>query len=230
MAAQVVSWPGIHPLELARLAFPFYAHIMFQVLRGSPLLCKAGAVPTDQALDRPDFPQFRLLPPEIRIEIWKAAIDTPRIVHVGSRRDVSHSTCVVFNGDLCVQAVSLFLVNRESRAIAFEYPFIHFSIVPDPDDTEEVHFLATRDDIVSMGAVCPLRWYSGTMVFSSSGDTKSLRHLMINWDTKALALELQFTPLVEGLSSILRTIRHCIQEFGNGASLQNVYCLMQEDT
>ncbi|KAK7750300.1 hypothetical protein SLS62_007817 [Diatrype stigma] len=200
------------------------------VLEGmaSPLLCKAAA-PAETALDRPEFPQFRLLPAELRIEIWKAAIEEPRIVHVGIRKQIITASCVTFNGHLCMQVVGLFQVNRESRSIAFGYPFIHFSVRPDPDDSEEAHFLVTRNDIVSMGEVCPLTWYSGTMVFSCHGDSQSIRHLMINWDTRALALELQFHSVVDGLNSILRTVRQCMKEFGNGASLQNVYCLMQEE-
>lgn len=177
----------------------------------------------------PEFPKFSLLPIELRIQIWKEAIETPRIIHVGSCDKVDTSTCVVFNGNRCVQVVETFFVNRESRGISFEYPFIHFSILSDPDDFDEVHFLVTPNDIVSMGTVCPLRWYSGNMVFSCRGDAHLVRNIMINWCTKQLEFDLQLLSVSEGLSSILQMARHCIQAFGNRASLRDIYCLMQDE-
>ncbi|EMR64417.1 hypothetical protein UCREL1_8595 [Eutypa lata UCREL1] len=119
-------------------------------MQGPIELGEAGAVQQMDSARR--FPQFSLLPVELRMKIWKDAIETPRIIHIGSRDKVDTSTCVVFNDNLCVQVVEMFLVNAESRAAAFEYPFIHFSVLPDPDDSDEFHFLVTPNDIVSMGA------------------------------------------------------------------------------
>ncbi|KAI1254286.1 hypothetical protein MGN70_004683 [Eutypa lata] len=188
---------------------------------------EAGAVQQMDSARR--FPQFSLLPVELRMKIWKDAIETPRIIHIGSRDKVDTSTCVVFNDNLCVQVVEMFLVNAESRAAAFEYPFIHFSVLPDPDDSDEFHFLVTPNDIVSMGAVCPMRWYAGNTVFSCRGDAHLVRNMMINWNTEQLALDLQLLSISEGLGSLLQMARDCIQAFGNRDSLRHIYCLMQDE-
>jgi 2EXR family len=68
--------------------------------------------PISRAKDRPMFPQFSNLPPEIRIQIWEYALFVPKFIEA--------QFCTQFFEPVfvCSQRNVLFSVCRESRAIA----------------------------------------------------------------------------------------------------------------
>ncbi len=181
-----------------------------------------------------EFPLFPFFPAEIRLAIWEAAIETPRIIHVGSPDKVDTSACVMFKGHLCTQVTNIFHVNQESREQALRYPFVHFSVFPDRDCLDSVHFLITPHDIVAMGAMLPLPWYPGDAIFSCGGDAHLVQHMMINWEARSLESDLEFLSPNEALIPILHMTRQSVQAFGNRESLRTMFCLLldegQEDT
>ncbi|RYP77430.1 hypothetical protein DL771_001225 [Monosporascus sp. 5C6A] len=184
------------------------------------------AITAAQVAQEEGFPKFLLLDANIRKEIWRAAIEIPRIVDVEEGDDgsstgdgTSTSVCVKYGGRRCVQVSPVFLVNRESRAIAFRYPFIQFRINLDPGFAEYANFLVTKHDIVSLGAMHPSYMGTDSDVFTCEGGARFIENLMMNWEPQKLfdrdALSLS--------ASALQSAGKCIRQFGNRVHLQKIY-------
>ncbi|RYP05215.1 hypothetical protein DL764_003957 [Monosporascus ibericus] len=184
------------------------------------------AVTASQVALEEGFPKFLLLDEGIRKKTWRAAIEIPRIIDVENGDDgtatgdgTSTSVCVKYKGHRCVQVSPVFLVHRESRAIAFQYPFIQFRIDLDPDFAEDTNFLVTKHDIVSLGAIHPSHMGTDSDVFTCGGDARFIQKLMMNWepgklfDTDAMSLTL----------FALQSAGNCIREFGNRRHLRKIY-------
>ncbi|KAI0471734.1 hypothetical protein GGR56DRAFT_87814 [Xylariaceae sp. FL0804] len=82
-----------------------------------------GAAPTRLE----SFEPFGRLPAELRWDIWKKAMETPRVVCISPRRANTTSTtslpqgrCLTIDGDRYEQVPATFFVNREARMLALE--------------------------------------------------------------------------------------------------------------
>ncbi|RYP60302.1 hypothetical protein DL769_008175 [Monosporascus sp. CRB-8-3] len=184
------------------------------------------AVTAAQVAQKEGFPKFLLLDEEIRKQIWRDAIEIPRIVDVEEGDDgtssgdgTSTSVCVEYRGHRCVQVSPVFLVNRESRAVAFEYPFIRFQINLDPGFAEDANFLVTKHDVVSLGAMHPSHMGTYSDVFSCGGNAHLVGNLMMSWEPRKL-----FDFDAPSLSVFaLQAAGSCIRQFGNRHRLQKIY-------
>ncbi|RYP46418.1 hypothetical protein DL768_007385 [Monosporascus sp. mg162] len=185
-----------------------------------------AAVNATQIAQEEGFPKFLLLDGNVRKEIWRAAIEIPRIVDVEDGDDgtstgngTSTSVCVRYRGHRCVQVSPVFLVNRESRAVALQYPFIQFRINLDPGLAEDANFLVTKHDIVSLGAMQPSHMGTNSDVFTCGGGTRFVQNLMMNWEPGKL-----FDTDAVSLSVFaLQSAGDCIRQFGNRSQLRKIY-------
>ncbi|RYO92575.1 hypothetical protein DL766_008731 [Monosporascus sp. MC13-8B] len=185
-----------------------------------------AVVPATQVAQKKGFPKFHLLDEDIRKKIWRAAIEIPRIVDVEEGDDgassgdgASTSVCVEYRGHRCVQVSPVFLVNRESRAIAFQYPFIQFRINLDPGFAEDTNFLVTKHDIVSLGAMHPSHLGTQSDIFTCGGSAQLVQNLMMNWEPGKL---LDFdAPSLSVFA--LQSAGNCIRQFRNRSHLQKIY-------
>ncbi|RYP43583.1 hypothetical protein DL770_011578 [Monosporascus sp. CRB-9-2] len=187
---------------------------------------KPTTATASQVAQKEGFPKFLLLDEGIRKEIWKAAIEIPRIVDVEEGDDgtstgdgTSTSVCVKYRGHHCVRVSPVFLVNRESRAVALQYPFVQFRINLEAGFAEDVNFLVTKHDIVSLGAMHPSHMGTDSDVFTCGGGARFVQNLMMNWepgklfDTDAMSLSV----------FALQSAGNCIRQFGNRRHLRKIY-------
>ncbi|KAI8629141.1 hypothetical protein F5Y19DRAFT_434132 [Xylariaceae sp. FL1651] len=71
-----------------------------------------------QSVSPSDFPQFGRLPPEMRIAIWKLAMEEPRIIHISPFLLEPTPRKIKMNGLEYEQVPEFFFVSRECRWVA----------------------------------------------------------------------------------------------------------------
>ena len=130
-----------------------------------------------------EFRLFGRLPPELRQEIWRFAIESPRIIHVQKHQKNGQSTCAEYNGKMCTQVSNIFHVNRESRDIALHYPFIQFGTIPRGHSGPETNYLITPSDIVFIGRGYPR---VARDAVKCTGDSHLVQNLMFNCNAKEI--------------------------------------------
>ncbi len=110
------------------------------------------------------FPRFPDLPPELRLQIWRHALEAPRLVDVRfgqvRGRRTPHWHCCADSGDgwRLEHAPALCFVNRESRGVARAYVGYSFLVVEGVRPARHrLRFALTGDDVVALGGDAVLR-------------------------------------------------------------------------
>lgn len=197
-----------------------------------------------------EFPLFPHLPTELRLEIWKRALELPRAVPITITAEQQqqplppHWRCPV----TCRQyehACALFFVNRESRTAALGYGRYGFFCVEERGrhpGAPPLHFaLAANDFVVARGADL-LRTLPRCAVVPSSGcadDGPAIRRVLILHNEDELFDEIGAGPwLPSGWphTAVMRRamareafqrVLHVLAQSHSGAaaSLESLHCL-----
>ncbi|KAI1286148.1 hypothetical protein F5Y03DRAFT_402170 [Xylaria venustula] len=186
---------------------------------------------------------FNRLPTEIRLMIWEKFVRTPRIIHINGHNEPTEEargyTCRFSENKRfsyrypkkCEQICPLLGVNRESRYIALKAPDIDFVISYDSPKLRLFHenrirrrFRIRAHDIVFFDGAetggFPEMW--------TEGETNSITNIMIPLDVSAIDYLNPDARLV--WLTMVEVGRDLVDRLKNTDSLQNVYCLFQDDT
>ncbi|KAI0970449.1 hypothetical protein F4678DRAFT_480640 [Xylaria arbuscula] len=186
---------------------------------------------------------FKHLPAEIRLMIWKEFVRTPRIIHIDGHNQPTEAargyTCRFpvaeeFQWDYpekSEQICPLLGVNRESRYIALMESFIEFGV--DYTLSQLRRFQVTNIRRRFSIRAHDIVFFDGdeTLCFKNMwtrGDTKSIANIMIKLNVSDINYQNRdarpqwWDMLLAGYS--------LVESLTNTESLQNVYCLVRNDT